>query len=460
MGTTSDAPLLQIDSADNPTSSVTIHKDTSACESLPTISPETPVLDTSLRRAYLFLQSKSVSALRLIAGKYGVLQAGASKEIFVARMFVYVHEAVLENGQSVDALLGSDYGWGFQEFINKWTAKQERTTIPHISQIRHTAAKKVQRTSSAGRGGRARGSSKMLPKKRSTTTGSPPSTKRQKQSAISNQDFARLLLVFRDHPEIQHYYGQCLTKDQLDNGEKSKDVWVKIATLFMDSSFKPTVCFGALIETIDVTETPSVPRDGAALQRVMRSFQSHWDHYQIRYRASGQNDPDFGSYLERIDVDTVSSQGQRLLICADLCSLGTPDEDTSFLDLLSRRIGYDVGTGGEGGMEHPNEKIETVARSDSKTDDTRRRSRDRSSFGSQAVTSNAVKEACNAFRDRCANESTDWDWNEMEGMIKSLKRAKVEQVNEEDDEIRENWDKYATALRTRIASKSPNKKKS
>lgn len=111
-------------------------------------------------------------------------------------------------------------------------------------------------------------------------------------------------------------------------------MWVKIATRFVDPSFKPTVSFGVLIESIDVSATPSVPRDGAALQRVIRSFQSYWDHYQTRYRASGQNDPDFGSYLQRIDVDTMRVQGQRLLICADLCSLGTPDEDTSFLDLF------------------------------------------------------------------------------------------------------------------------------
>lgn len=99
--------------------------------------------ESTLRQAYEFLKQRCVPTLPQIASKWRILQSGANKDIFVARVYVFIHAEVSRGTKSVKDILEADFSSGYSRFVRDWTTNAETMAVPALKAIREAASQRT-----------------------------------------------------------------------------------------------------------------------------------------------------------------------------------------------------------------------------------------------------------------------------------------------------------------------------
>lgn len=168
---------------------------------------------------------------------------------------------------------------------------------------------------------------------------------------FSISEFARLVIVMRDDEKARsalYRLGQELRRAELDSGTSRDAFWGIIEDRFNDTTVPVRFSFAGHVDEADPSRAPACRRPAASLKTHFYEARSVFTDAVDKWMRSGQNDPDkFPDFLSKNGQNLYASS-KRALILFVAARLGTPYEDTFFVEMASKTIldgGYEAGMG-------------------------------------------------------------------------------------------------------------------
>lgn len=372
------------------------------------------VLLPTYQKAYVFLHSRSVETLRSFARYFDAGTVNV-RAILVNKCFLSLLRTIRKSGCEVDAALRVRLEWDFDQFDREWTVFHNSKNVPNFSYISKAAACKkksdlpdheclrwkfsVTRRVKTMLGKRAnepnaneqKGSSTSkakkaaprLPEKDRTSVSDDSDSarlskeKNTKQPSFSVSEFARMLLMMKDYPQVRSAFFISLggvPRVQMDSGVRSSHFWTTVlAPKFNDEREEPKMDLSEVSGDVDPALSPPVTRKGEYLQGQYSFWRKKFSEAWAGYQSSGQNNPVWKNFLIRGGIDTKQTLGRVLHASGIILGVGTDNLDEDFLGAASRVIGGSMsGPGYDGGSkEHEFSELQKRPRSRRTSSDSR-----------------------------------------------------------------------------------------
>ena len=160
---------------------------------------------------------------------------------------------------------------------------------------------------------------------------------------VSLEEFARLMLIFRDVPEAAadlKRSGQNLTRQQLDLHSNRNAFWdSRIEPLFNDQQAFFNDVFDGKLRDVDPGRPGRTFGTGICLQNMFKHFKKEFTVTYKRWAVSGNLDlGTFEEFCYTPKNTVLSSAGKRCLIAFKVFRLGTPHANTLIIDFGSKEI--------------------------------------------------------------------------------------------------------------------------
>lgn len=152
---------------------------------------------------------------------------------------------------------------------------------------------------------------------------------------VSLEEFARLMLIFRDVPEASadlRRSGQDLTRQELDLHNRIEPLFNSPENLF-------TEAFDGELQDIDPGRPVTTFRTGTCLQNMFNNFRKEFTKIYKNWRVSGNLEPSSIKnfcYIPKTQV--LSRAGLRSLIAFRILRLGTPHQNDLILEFGTKEM--------------------------------------------------------------------------------------------------------------------------
>lgn len=308
-------------------------------------------------QCYSFLNSLPVRELRKIARHHGVRQTNANKLALISRITLNIMEFVQAGRVTVDSYFSDVDDPNFRHYLLNWGHVQQ-IPLPSIDFLRDASERRPPETSydmspahiSEKRPAEEHAS--MLsdrPSKRVMSVAEPYSSGMDIRPPpdLSDDEFARLVLLLRHNPSIRQQYRKTVTSGPTAlSGHVSPptDFWVStVEPIFNGDVSVPCKAIPLhLMGIIDGDMKPLVWRDGAWLRSKLTQFGAMFIKVYREYRHSHMGDRPFHEYCLAQGLDLNTSLVRRYQICAHLVPMnsgtGSMSDDELFLSMLSTEV--------------------------------------------------------------------------------------------------------------------------
>lgn len=293
---------------------------------------------SEMTKVYTFLSSQKKGELRKLGRVWGCRMAGNKSEL-IFRAFLFLSECHQKRLDIRQVMASNIHCSSFEEYIKA----QELSCSgwkppPHLSVMRNALVAAGDRVGENGR-----------PMVEEREPNEQQIEERPSAPNFTISEFARLIVLMKDDERVRSALfklGQELRRCELDSGNTRDAFWGVIEGRFNDQSVLVHFSFTGHIEEADPSVPPLCHRSAELLKLQFRDARSVFTEALDRWARSGQNDPDrFLNFLSK-NGQMLYASSKRALIMFVVSRLGTPYEDTFFVEMSSKTIwqgGYEAG---------------------------------------------------------------------------------------------------------------------
>lgn len=304
------------------------------------ISNDEVEVPNDLTKVFTFLSGLRKDVLRKIGRQWG-RRATGNKDALLYRNFLFLKECN-DGKKSIDTKMSSNIEC---PSYSKFLEDQERTCgewkpVPKMDVMMECLTNAGDKFD----GGNVAAANDRF---RQSVSGNDS---RENLPNFTISEFARLVIVMRDDEKARsalYRLGQELRRAELDSGTSRDAFWGIIEDRFNDTTVPVRFTFAGHVDEADPSRDPACHRAAASLKAHFYEARSVFTDAVDKWMRSGQNDPDkFPDFLSK-NGQNLYANSKRALILFVAARLGTPYEDTFFVEMASKTI---LGGGCEAGM--------------------------------------------------------------------------------------------------------------
>lgn len=310
--------------------------------SSPLTAPSPAGAEESLQKVYTFLASQKKDVLRKVGRVWGLRSSG-NKQDLIYRAFWFLKDCQSRNLNIFGKLAANIHCPSFDNFEKENSRSGMDWKEPPGDDVIREALKK------AGDKLESRDAIKQRVEREEgcNEVADVPSTPN-----FTLSEFARLLVLMKEDEKVResmYRLGQELRRAELDTGTSRDSFWGIIEARFNDVSLLVKFSFEGYLSDADPSAPPLCNRSGEVLKGHFRDAKSVFTKALDRWNRSGQNDPDkFVDFLS-CNGQSLYASSKRALAMFVVSKLGTPYQDSFFVELSCKTIwegGYEAGMKG------------------------------------------------------------------------------------------------------------------
>ena len=293
---------------------------------------------SEITKVYTFLSSQKKDELRKLGRVWGCRTARNKSEL-IYRAFLFLKECYHKRLDIREIMESNIHCPSFEGFLEAQELSCESwKPLPNLSVMRNALMAAGDKVGEHGR-----------PMVEGKKAGEHHNEEKPCAPNFSISEFARLIVLMKDDERVRSALfklGQELRRSELDSGNTRDTFWGIIEGRFNDQSVLVRFSFVGHIEEVDPSAPPLCHRSAEVLKLQFRDTRSVFTEALNKWNRSGQNDPDrFLNFLSK-NEQMLYASSKRALIMFVVSRLGTPYEDTFFVEMSSKAIwqgGYEAG---------------------------------------------------------------------------------------------------------------------